>query len=76
MSASSLFIITGTSKGIGKALVKHLLQAKKNKVIGISRSKMWTLTILIMTIFYVILLIYLSLEETSNNFFLLVIMIK
>ncbi len=39
MSATSLFIITGTSKGIGKALVGLVLQKSQIKVIGISRSK-------------------------------------
>lgn len=39
MSATSLFIITGTSKGIGKALVRLVLQKSQIKVIGISRSK-------------------------------------
>lgn len=39
MKATSLFIITGTSKGIGKALVRLVLQENQNKVIGISRSK-------------------------------------
>jgi benzil reductase ((S)-benzoin forming) len=39
MSATSLFIITGTSKGIGQALVRLVLQKSQIKVIGISRSK-------------------------------------
>jgi len=39
MKATSLFIITGTSKGIGKALVRLALQENQNRVIGISRSK-------------------------------------
>jgi NAD(P)-dependent dehydrogenase (short-subunit alcohol dehydrogenase family) len=34
----SLFIITGASKGIGKALVDQLSQNSSNKIIGISRS--------------------------------------
>ncbi len=38
MTKQSLFIVTGSSKGIGKALVQALLQEKRNKVIGISRS--------------------------------------
>jgi benzil reductase ((S)-benzoin forming) len=33
------YYITGASKGIGKALVEHLLQDPSNKVIGISRSR-------------------------------------
>src|SRR5688572_28320398 len=36
----SLYIITGCSKGLGKALVDQLLLSKKNLVVGISRSKM------------------------------------
>jgi benzil reductase ((S)-benzoin forming) len=39
MSSSSLFIITGSSKGIGEALVDLLLQQEDCEVIGISRSK-------------------------------------
>jgi len=39
MSSSSLFIITGSSKGIGEALVELLLQQEDCEVIGISRSK-------------------------------------
>ena len=35
----SLFIITGTSKGIGKALVELLSTNSENKIIGISRSE-------------------------------------
>jgi benzil reductase ((S)-benzoin forming) len=33
------YYITGASKGIGKALVEHLLKDPSNKVIGISRSR-------------------------------------
>ena len=33
------YYITGTSRGIGKALVEHLLKDPSNKVTGISRSK-------------------------------------
>lgn len=39
MSATSLFIITGTSKGIGDALVRLILQSSHVQVIGIARSK-------------------------------------
>lgn len=39
MSAASLFIITGTTKGIGNALVRRVLQESQNTVIGIARSK-------------------------------------
>src|SRR5688572_2869571 len=31
------YYITGTSRGIGKAVAEHLLQDKENTVIGISR---------------------------------------
>jgi benzil reductase ((S)-benzoin forming) len=33
------YYITGTSKGIGRALVEHLLTDPSNKVVGISRSR-------------------------------------
>lgn len=39
MSPSSLYIITGSSKGIGEALVDLLLKDEYSKVIGISRSE-------------------------------------
>ncbi len=39
MSLSSLYIITGSSKGIGEALVDLLLEEDDSEVIGISRSK-------------------------------------
>lgn len=39
MSKNALFIVTGTSKGIGKALVDLLLENPDNQVIGISRSQ-------------------------------------
>ena len=32
------YIVTGASKGIGKALVENLLQTAHNRVIGISRN--------------------------------------
>ncbi len=35
----SLYIITGSSKGIGKALVEQLSQDSENQIIGISRSE-------------------------------------
>ncbi|PRY85312.1 SDR family NAD(P)-dependent oxidoreductase [Mongoliibacter ruber] len=35
----ALYIITGSSKGIGKALVSQLLENKQNSVIGLARSK-------------------------------------
>ncbi|WP_194777628.1 SDR family NAD(P)-dependent oxidoreductase [Pararhodonellum marinum] len=38
MTKKSLYIVTGSSKGIGEALVNELLQAPTNQVIGISRS--------------------------------------
>lgn len=38
MSATSLFIITGASKGIGKALVRQLLLENHNRIIGIART--------------------------------------
>jgi len=38
MSFGSLFIITGTSKGIGEALVRQILQRNSARVIGIARS--------------------------------------
>jgi len=34
----SIYIITGSSKGLGKALVQHLSQNENNQIIGISRS--------------------------------------
>ncbi|RZS96603.1 SDR family NAD(P)-dependent oxidoreductase [Cecembia calidifontis] len=37
--ACNLFIVTGSSKGIGRALVELLLKDQNNKVIGISRSQ-------------------------------------
>ncbi|ERM83162.1 hypothetical protein P872_17605 [Rhodonellum psychrophilum GCM71 = DSM 17998] len=40
MKPTNLYIITGSSKGIGKALVEMLSQDKKNQIIGISRSEM------------------------------------
>lgn len=36
----SLYIITGCSKGLGKALVDHLIQSQQNLVVGISRTQM------------------------------------
>jgi benzil reductase ((S)-benzoin forming) len=39
MSKTSLYIITGSSKGIGKALVEKLLEKPENQVIGIARSR-------------------------------------
>ena len=39
MSKGSLFIITGTSKGIGEALVRQVLQKNPSLVIGIARTK-------------------------------------
>ncbi len=38
MSGSNLYIITGSSKGIGDALVRQLLRDRSNEVIGISRT--------------------------------------
>lgn len=38
MSKPNLYIITGSSKGIGDALVKQLLADRSNEIIGISRS--------------------------------------
>src|SRR5687768_1721755 len=37
-NSSSLYIITGCSKGIGKALVEKVLQTEGNEIIGISRT--------------------------------------
>lgn len=39
MSKTSLYIVTGSSKGIGKALVEKLLEKSENHVIGIARSR-------------------------------------
>jgi benzil reductase ((S)-benzoin forming) len=39
MSKGSLFIITGTSKGIGEALVRQVLQKTHSLVIGLARTK-------------------------------------
>jgi benzil reductase ((S)-benzoin forming) len=39
MPKSALYIITGSSKGIGKALVEQLLEKDGNQVIGIARSQ-------------------------------------
>ncbi len=39
MIKPSLYIITGSSKGIGKALVRTLLKEEQNTIIGISRSE-------------------------------------
>jgi len=39
MPRSALYIITGSSKGIGKALVEQLLAKNENQVIGIARSQ-------------------------------------
>jgi benzil reductase ((S)-benzoin forming) len=39
MEANRLFIITGSTKGIGKALVETLLKDKRNLVIGIARTE-------------------------------------
>lgn len=36
----SLYIITGSSKGLGKALVDQLIQSDQNLIVGISRSVM------------------------------------
>ena len=36
----SLYIVTGSSKGLGKALVEQLTQSDQNLVVGISRSTM------------------------------------
>src|SRR5690554_1035053 len=36
----SLYIVTGCSKGLGKALVDQLLLSEENTVVGISRSGM------------------------------------
>lgn len=38
MSGSNLYIITGSSKGIGDAIVRQLLRDRSNEVIGISRT--------------------------------------
>jgi benzil reductase ((S)-benzoin forming) len=40
MEAKRLFIITGSTKGIGKALVETLLNDKRNLVIGIARTEL------------------------------------
>lgn len=40
MKPTSLYIITGSSKGIGKALVNILAGDEKNQIVGISRSEM------------------------------------
>lgn len=39
MDKDNLYIVTGSSKGIGEALVEKLLEAPKNHVIGIARSQ-------------------------------------
>lgn len=39
MRSEQLYIITGSSKGIGLGLVQHLIQMPNNRVIGISRTK-------------------------------------
>ncbi|WP_304518190.1 SDR family NAD(P)-dependent oxidoreductase [Cecembia rubra] len=39
-SKSALYIVTGSSKGIGEALVKKLLEEPNNRVIGMARSQM------------------------------------
>jgi benzil reductase ((S)-benzoin forming) len=36
----SLYIVTGSSKGLGRALVEQLIQSDQNLVVGISRSSM------------------------------------
>lgn len=36
---NALYIITGSSKGIGKALVSQVLKDKNNKVVGVARSE-------------------------------------
>ena len=38
MSGQNLYIITGSSKGIGDALVRQLLRDRSNEIIGISRT--------------------------------------
>lgn len=40
LSKSALYIVTGSSKGIGEALVKKLLEEPNNRVIGMARSQM------------------------------------
>ncbi|WP_291783623.1 SDR family NAD(P)-dependent oxidoreductase [Cecembia sp.] len=39
MSKTALYIVTGSSKGIGKALVQQLLKDPNNQVIGVARSQ-------------------------------------
>jgi len=39
MSKQALYIVTGSSKGIGKALVQLLLENPNNQVIGVARSQ-------------------------------------
>ena len=39
MSKQALYIVTGSSKGIGKALVQQLLENPNNQVIGVARSQ-------------------------------------
>lgn len=39
MSKITLYIVTGSSKGIGKAIVDQLLENPKNQVIGLARSR-------------------------------------
>jgi benzil reductase ((S)-benzoin forming) len=39
MSKTDLYIVTGSSKGIGKALVQQLLEDPNNQVIGMARSQ-------------------------------------
>lgn len=39
MSKPTLYIVTGSSKGIGKALVDQLLKGPNNQVIGVARSQ-------------------------------------
>jgi benzil reductase ((S)-benzoin forming) len=38
MSSPNLYIITGSSKGIGDAIVRNLLRDRSNEIIGISRT--------------------------------------
>lgn len=39
MAKTALYIVTGSSKGIGKALVQQLLEDPNNQVVGVARSQ-------------------------------------